>query len=123
MKKLLLYIILISYTALLFKPVMPYVSDFADHVFFYAKHMATVHAENGQWHVHFETAQSTRNDTEKESNLPSSSKKENTDTGYCLVFGTGEQQFGNAGNQLPWPLKNDGLVNRALQKHYPPPRC
>jgi hypothetical protein len=75
MKKLFLHIILISYTALLFKPVMPYVNDFISHAFFYAKHMATVHMENGQYHVHFEAAENSKQEKNEGSNTPSPPKK------------------------------------------------
>ena len=102
---------------------MPYVNDFVSHVFFYAKHMATVHAENGKWHVHFEAAENTQSDTNKESNLPSSSKKENTITEHCLFFNNDGQQHGNAEGHNYWPLKNEGAVNTHTEKSYPPPRC
>jgi hypothetical protein len=56
MKKLLLHIILMSYAVVVFKPVLPFINDFIGHVFFLSKHMATVHVENGKYHVHYETA-------------------------------------------------------------------
>ena len=102
---------------------MPYVNDFVSHVFFYAKHMATVHAENGKWHVHFEAAENTQSDINKESNLPSSSKKENTITEHCLFFNSDEQQHGNTEVHNYWPLKNEATVNTHTEKNYPPPRC
>jgi hypothetical protein len=72
MKKLLLHIILLSYAIVMFKPAFPYVEDFIGHVMFYKHHMATVHFENGKYHVHAEVAKNTK---EENSNKNSSSLK------------------------------------------------
>ena len=37
------------------KPAIPYVSDAVSHVLWYNEHMATVHLENGKYHVHKES--------------------------------------------------------------------
>ena len=52
MPKGILYILLFAYSISLLRPVLPYVSDFAAHAFWYTKHMATVHYENGKFHIH-----------------------------------------------------------------------
>jgi hypothetical protein len=54
MQKGILYMLLFTYSTLILKPVMPYVSDAVAHVFWYSKHMATVHYVNGKFHVHRE---------------------------------------------------------------------
>lgn len=54
MKRITLYILLLSYSALMLKPVSPYISDTIAHIFYYTQHMATVHYENGKFHVHKE---------------------------------------------------------------------
>ncbi|HRD58931.1 MAG TPA: hypothetical protein PK504_12830 [Ferruginibacter sp.] len=121
MKKILLHIILLSYTALLFKPVMPHITDFVEHVFFYAKHIATVHVENGKFHVHVESAKNIND--ENESGLPQSLKKDNSSTEHTIVVKQEEELF-----QHPTPLNyllynNNAVAIGNIEKNYPPPRC
>ncbi len=123
MKKLLLHIILISYAALLFKPVMPYVNDFVGHVFFYAKHLATVHEENGHFHVHLEAAKNSSEENNNKSDTPSPSKKDNSITAHCLFLVTDKPVFGNSAHCNYVPVKNDAAISGSIEKNYPPPRC
>ena len=41
---------------------MPAITDMMAHVFWYSQHMATVHQENGQYHVHLEFAAAAKKD-------------------------------------------------------------
>lgn len=119
MKQVALYIVLACYSLLMLKPVTPYISDAIAHVFFYAQHMATVHYQDGKFHVHREVidiAKKTASD--KETNAL---KKNNTVTDHILV-----QQREN--EQLP-DLKNifefsalEKLACNHLAGDYPPPR-
>ena len=84
MKKLLLHIILVSYTVVVFKPVLPYVSDFIGHAFFFTKHMATVHVENGKYHVHYETAKDAKE--EKSDKNTAASKKDNAANDQIVII-------------------------------------
>lgn len=70
MKKLLLHIILMSYAVVVFKPVLPFINDFIGHVFFLSKHMATVHVENGKYHVHYETAKDAKEEKSDKNTAP-----------------------------------------------------
>lgn len=48
---------------------MPYITDGVAHILFFKDHMATVHAHHGKYHVHFEMAETAKNDnTEKSTN-------------------------------------------------------
>lgn len=62
MKKGILYILLFTYSTMMFKPLLPYITDVVAHTLFYQSHMATVHFENGKFHVHKEII----NETKKE---------------------------------------------------------
>ena len=55
MKKIALHILLFTYTSVLLQPLLPYIADATAHVLWYSHHMATVHYENGKYHVHNET--------------------------------------------------------------------
>ena len=61
MKKLLLHIILFTYAIVMFKPAFPFLNDFVAHVLFYQQHMATVHLEEGKYHVHAEVNKELKN--------------------------------------------------------------
>ncbi|HAO47748.1 MAG TPA: hypothetical protein PLZ45_16265, partial [Ferruginibacter sp.] len=55
------------------RPLSPYITDGIAHIFYYTQHMATVHYENGKFHVHKEVADDEKkNGTAKE--RPSSKK-------------------------------------------------
>lgn len=102
---------------------MPYVNDFFCHVFFYAKHIATAHTENGSFHVHFEAAKNASEENNKEGNMPSSSKEDNSITEYCLFSNNDEPFFGDYTHRCYMPVTNDAAVPGNTGKHYPPPRC
>jgi hypothetical protein len=54
MKKAVAYIILVAYSLMLMRPAMPFVADILAHTFWYSQHIATVHFENGKYHVHYQ---------------------------------------------------------------------
>jgi hypothetical protein len=60
MKKIVARIVLIAYISLLLRPFLPFVMDFLAHTFWYTQHMATVHYENGKFHVHYEYLEAAR---------------------------------------------------------------
>src|SRR5262245_17283334 len=119
MKKAALYILLFSYSFALLKPVGPYISDTIAHIFYYTKHMATVHYENGKFHVHKEIVENEKkNDPVKEK---PSSKKDNTDNNTSLIEKVNEYQ--------PLFLDNDHSISPTHFLHsantgldYPPPK-
>ena len=73
MKKALLYLVLFSYTTIVLKPVFPTIADTVAHIFWYSAHMATVHVENGKYHVHYELQDAAKKTApEKDANLSKS---------------------------------------------------
>lgn len=85
MKKLLLYIVLFSYAVVMVKPALPYVSDFIGHIVFYKQHMATVHFENGKYHVHKEVVKDLKDENSGKNTLPEK-KKTSTQYEYVVVI-------------------------------------
>ncbi len=69
-----IYLMLGIYTFGLIKPVMPLVKDIIAHAFFESSHMASVHYENGRYHIHLELKEEVKNNTE---NIPVISEKDN----------------------------------------------
>lgn len=59
------WVLIIAYTLVMMKPVLPVVADAMAHTFWKSQHMLVVHEVNGKFHVHTEMAQSAKQ-TEKE---------------------------------------------------------
>ncbi len=57
--------LLVIYMFGILKPLSPIVSDLISHTFDKANHMATVHFENGKYHVHKEIIADTENNSEQ----------------------------------------------------------
>jgi hypothetical protein len=121
MKKLLLSILLMCYTVVMFKPVLPYISDFIGHVFFYTQHMATVHYENGNYHVHYETAKDAKEEKSDKSPF-SSSKKDNAGNEHIIAIVKQPAIFIAAVITKYPPTSIAAIVNGAAKSNYPPPR-
>jgi hypothetical protein len=120
MKKTALYILLFSYTTIMLKPVTPYLSDLAAHVFSYSKHMATVHYENGKLHVHKEVVENAKNaDQQKE--IPSA-KKEKSGSDH-LAFPRADDRPPFAKTFAITAVYNSSLLYNYLQGDFPPPRA
>jgi hypothetical protein len=120
MKKLLLHIILFSYAIVMFKPVFPYVEDFIGHVLFYKQHMATVHYENGKYHVHAEVAKNTKEDSQNKNT--SSSKKENTSSDHIIFINKVQETTITIVSHKYSSLTKSNLLAGNLSYNYPPPR-
>ena len=61
MKKEIATLLLLCYALVLFKPVLPVVADAFAHVFMEERHTATVHFENGRYHLHLEVKAASEN--------------------------------------------------------------
>lgn len=51
-RKLIVYSLMIFYVAFQLRPLTVVISDVLAHTFFRVQHMATIHYENGKYHVH-----------------------------------------------------------------------
>ena len=69
-KKSIVYAFLCIYSFALIKPAMPLVSDVIAHTFYKMQHMATVHYENGKYHVHAELAAEATGQKDPKSAIP-----------------------------------------------------
>jgi hypothetical protein len=120
MKQIALYIILFSYSVLMLKPISPYISDTVEHIFNYTKHMATVHYENGKYHVHKDLVnEAKKNDPAKEN---STAKKENSTNDHIAIQQKQSLQIfpANITHQIS---ASANLLNNYLAADYPPPRA
>ena len=84
MKKLIPYLFIALYATLMLKPVMPYIADGVAHILNYKDHIATVHAHNGNYHVHREVSDNVKNEnSEKNTN---SLKKEVSENDHIVNY-------------------------------------
>ncbi len=73
MKFQIAYYLLILYTVLMFKPVMPFIGDVLSHTFAEAIHESTVHAKYGNNHLQKElAAEGSENNSDKNQNIQKS---------------------------------------------------
>jgi hypothetical protein len=120
MKQLALYIILFSYSMVMLKPVSPYISDAAEHIFNYTKHMTTIHYENGKYHVHKDLVnEAKKNNPAKENGT---AKKENSANDHIVMLQKLPTGFlpVNMARQISTKSR---LLNNYLAGEYPPPRA
>lgn len=69
MKRQVATLLLVCYSALLLRPLLPVLEDFTAHIFWNSEHMATVHYENGKYHVHVEIAKAEENSSNSSKSL------------------------------------------------------
>ncbi len=120
MKKLLLHIILFSYAIVLFKPAFPYLNDIIAHALFYQQHMATVHFENGKYHVHKEINKELKNQSpSKDLDLQ---KKAFSQNEYFSTEPTGETPPIAIATKKNFFNRASSLLNNYLQSNYRPPK-
>ena len=119
MKKAILYLLLLTYSTNLLKPVLPYVADTFSHIFWYSKHMATVHNENGNYHVHMEAIKAA-----KKTDGPNSANPGKTETAFSEhiitnnIYSFHPVEFITPHYQIVSFL----LPTRLSSGDYPPPR-
>lgn len=119
MKKATIYLLLFAYTTIVCKPIFPSLADSIAHVFWYSEHMATVHVENGKYHVHLAYAKAAKKGyPEKDANIP----KQDTDTQH--LNNTDIYQFlVPARIQTHCFIANGYLPIIHLHSDFPPPRA
>lgn len=120
MKRIALYIILFSYSALMLKPLSPYIFDTVAHIFYYTQHMATVHYENGKYHLHKELVDNAKkNESSKET---PAAKKENSATDHISI--PQKQPVHVLAVNISYQVSSaSSLLNNYLAGDYPPPRA
>ncbi len=98
---------------------MPYIADLTAHILFFKDHMATVHAHNGKYHVHFEVELAAKKDN-SEKNPASVLKKETTGNEYTFAEKSAILPFKSKPAYSPDIAKN--IPNMYLSSDFPPPK-
>jgi hypothetical protein len=71
-RKAIIYAFLCIYSFAVIKPVLPIANDIIAHTFYKMQHMATVHFENGKYHIHAELARESDQQKDSKGNIPAS---------------------------------------------------
>ena len=71
-KKTIVYAFICIYSFAMVKPILPIASDIIAHTFYKMQHIATVHYENGKYHIHAELAKEGEQQKDSKGNIPSS---------------------------------------------------
>ncbi|MBC7886924.1 MAG: hypothetical protein H7Z13_03485 [Ferruginibacter sp.] len=87
MKKILSYLLIFIYATIMIKPVMPSIADGFAHLLNYREHKATVHVENGKYHVHYEYIEAAKNNSKENAPYNNILKKADS-SGEHLMFST-----------------------------------
>ena len=118
MKRQVATLLLVCYAALLMRPLAPVFEDAMAHLFWNSEHIATVHYENGEYHVHIEITKS----EEKTGNASNSLVKQIEPLNLHLTTDTG--LFGLALNRSV-RLVDSARCNSPRDGHFcvltPPP--
>ena len=121
MKKLLLYIVFFSYAIVMFKPALPYVSDFIGHILFYRQHMATVHFDNGEYHVHKEVIKDIKQENSNKNSLPEK-KKSNSNYEFTATVSKAFLQQSSQDDIAYSLYIQQNNSSPFIAYNYPPPR-
>jgi hypothetical protein len=122
MKKLLLHIILFSYAIVMFKPAFPYLNDVIAHALFYHQHMATVHFENGKYHVHKEVVKNVTEENSNKNSLPEK-KKNSSSYEYISTLNKSLLPVASLSSSLYAVHQQQHNIFPYLAYNYPPPRA
>ena len=122
MKKVCIYILLFFYVAVQLKPLTAVVQDVLAHTFFKMQHMATVHYENGKYHLHTELEKITNEDGRITKEKTPPSQKSNEDLSNQIIH---ELNFDFTANfiltsNISGP--NHGVLPGYSQINSPPPK-
>ncbi len=105
------------------KPLVVIIEDMVAHTFNKVQHMATVHYENGQYHLHAELNIITKEDEKKsQQNTPSSVKADETISAHVKE----EFDFKIANihtSNLPVFSQKQDVISPFIKKSSPPPRA
>ena len=85
MKRLSIYLILFVYAAAQLKPLTAVINDALAHTFWKVQHMATVHFENGHYHLHNELKKISEEDKSSSTDKVPSNEKSNETNSNQIV--------------------------------------
>ncbi len=114
------WVVLVAYTILLLKPVMPAVTDKLAHTFWKQHHLLTVHEVSGRFHMHNEMVQGAKQ-SEKDKHTCAAK----ADTYDCITVNNIKAVVSAHSFTLKnvfYPIYSDDVARLLLRLDYPPPQ-
>ena len=120
MKIIAAYYFLLLYALAMCKPILPVVQDELAHIFWKAKHLATVHHHHGDHHAEEEIAEA---EHEKDADKQPATTKISEPVSVHIVV---ESLYGISQltiHKQQFAVNSCNVSTVSLDKTYPPPRC
>ncbi len=122
MKRLSIYLILFVYAAAQLKPLTAVINDALAHTFWKVQHMATVHFENGHYHLHNELKTISEEDKNSTQEKSSSTEKSNETNSNQIIHELNFDFEMNAVKIIPSIKPKQNAVCGFNQINSPPPK-
>ena len=119
MKKVVTYIVLVFYLVLQNSSLIIIAKDVIAHTFWKMEHLATIHYENGKYHLHNELKKVSENEKEKSQDQDNTIKADETPNPHLNE--NVRQDFKIIENIVPYPAENDKYFVAVFRKITTPP--
>ncbi len=121
MKFALAYYLLLLYSTVILKPLIPIAEDSVEHCFAEAYHIATVHAKYGNNHLEKEVADT--NDSNNNSNTKNTLKEDDASLIHIGILMAENICRKNISNKISYILTPTSSIQKiTLSKIFPPPK-
>lgn len=115
------YILLAIYAMIMIKPVMPSIADTFAHTLNYANHIATVHYEDGKYHVHHEYIEAAKKNPPGDTPYSNILKKADSSGEHIMHIVQVDPSVPAAAPQNYLDSINQYLPVISIQKNFRPP--
>lgn len=118
MKTIVAYYFLLLYTLALCKPILPAVQDEFAHIFWKAKHLATVHHHHGDHHTEEEIAEAEQKEIDKRPATTKTSEPISVHLVVATLYGISQPTI----HQQQFAVNSCTISKVSIDKYYPPPK-
>ncbi|NTS40750.1 hypothetical protein HRG84_07505 [Flavisolibacter sp. BT320] len=118
MKIIVAYYFLLLYTLALCKPILPAVKDEFAHIFWKAKHLATVHHHHGDHHAEEEIAEAEHNEIDEHPRTTKTFEPISVHLVVETLCGISQQPI----HQQQFAVNSSTISTVSIDKYYPPPK-
>jgi hypothetical protein len=118
LKIIVAYYFLLLYTLALCKPILPAVQDEFAHIFWKAKHLATVHHHHGDHHAEEEIAEAEHKGNDKQPATTKTSEPVSVHIVVEILYSISQLSI----HKRQFALNSCTISAVSLDKYYPPPK-
>lgn len=111
------------YSCMPLKPILPFASDFVAHTFNEFDHVATVHFENGKYHVHAEVEKDAQSNNNSEAPVNETNLKTDLHCAPEIIVTVSEHPIFDHKTSVKIAVHSQAFFNgRSVSPNYPPPQ-